>query len=83
MGVLLAVAVWQSVRPDQAADRSVRLSVPSVSTFTAAVMAFVVATAAQLGTAFGVAALLLVAALTTGIPERGSVIRRSPGMLRP
>jgi MFS family permease len=34
----------------------------------------IINTAAQLGTALGVAVLLLVAALTTGIPERGSAI---------
>ena len=34
----------RSVPPDRASDRSVRLSVPGVGTFTAAVMAFVIAT---------------------------------------
>ena len=43
VAVLLAGAIRRSVPPDQAVDRSVRLSVLSVSTFTAAVMAFVVA----------------------------------------
>jgi MFS family permease len=43
LAVLLAAAIRRAVPPDQGADRSVRLSVPSVSTFTAAVMAFVVA----------------------------------------
>jgi MFS family permease len=44
VAVLLATAIKRSVPPDHGVDRSVRLSVPSVSTFTAAVMAFVVAT---------------------------------------
>lgn len=43
VALLLAAAIGRSVPPDQAADRSVRLSLPSVGTFTAAVMAFVVA----------------------------------------
>jgi len=43
VALLLAGAIGRSVPPDRAADRSVRLSVPSVGTFTAAVMAFVVA----------------------------------------
>src|SRR5690348_5596279 len=43
LAVLLAVTIWRAVPPDRAGDRSVRLSVPSVSTFTGAVMAFVVA----------------------------------------
>jgi len=34
----------------------------------------IINTAAQLGTALGIAALLLVAALTTGIPEPGSPV---------
>lgn len=44
VAVLLAGAIRRSVPPDPAGDRSVRLSVASVGTFTAAVMAFVVAT---------------------------------------
>ena len=44
VAVLLAGAIRRSVPPDHAADRSVRLSVPSAATFTAAVMVFVVAT---------------------------------------
>ena len=44
IAVLLAVAIRRSVPPDQAVDRSVRLSVLSGSAFTAAVMAFVLAT---------------------------------------
>jgi MFS family permease len=44
VALLLAGAIRWSVPPDQDADRSVRLSLPSVSTCTAAVMAFVVAT---------------------------------------
>src|SRR5690348_7986435 len=36
LAVLLAVTIWRAVPPDRAGDRSVRLSVPSVSTFTAA-----------------------------------------------
>src|ERR1700758_3053074 len=43
LAALLAVAIGRAVPPDQAGDRSVRLSVPSVSAFTGAVMAFVVA----------------------------------------
>jgi hypothetical protein len=43
LAVLLAVAIGRAVPPDWAGDRSVRLSGPSVSTFTGAVMAFVVA----------------------------------------
>jgi len=44
VALLLAGAIARAVPPDQDADRSVRLSLPSVATFTAAVMAFVVAT---------------------------------------
>src|SRR5690349_15510167 len=44
VAVLLALAIKRSVPLDQSVDRSVRLSVGSASTFTAAVMAFVVAT---------------------------------------
>jgi MFS family permease len=44
LAVLLAAAIGRSVPPDDAADRSIRLSLPSSGTFTAAVMAFVVAT---------------------------------------
>jgi MFS family permease len=44
VAALLAWAIRRSVPPDQKVDRSVRLSVASVGTFTAAVMASVVAT---------------------------------------
>ena len=44
VAVLLAGAIRRSVPPDHGVDRSVRLSVASAGTFTAAVMAFVVAT---------------------------------------
>jgi MFS family permease len=44
VAVLLAAAIRRSVPSDQSADRSVRLSGLSVCAFTAAVMAFVVAT---------------------------------------
>src|SRR6185437_8273546 len=69
LAVLLAVAIGRAVPADRAADRSVRLSVPSVSTFTVAVMAFVVATTvlpqpgrAALGAALLAAGALLAAA---------------------
>ena len=67
--MLLAGAIRRAVPPDQAADRSVRLSVPSVSTFTAAVMAFVVATTLlpQPGRAALGAALLAVAVVLAGV----------------
>lgn len=43
LALLLAIAVARAVPPGQRGDWSVRLSIPSVTTFTAAVMAFVVA----------------------------------------
>jgi MFS family permease len=43
LAILLAMAIRRAVPADQAADRPVRLSVPSASAFTGAVMAFVVA----------------------------------------
>jgi MFS family permease len=69
VAVLLAGAIRRSVPKDQAGDRSVPLSVASVSTFTAAVMAFVVATTVlpQPGrTALGVA-LLAAAVVLAGV----------------
>lgn len=44
LGVLLAAAIWRAVPPDRETDRSIPLSLASFGTFTAAVMAFVVAT---------------------------------------
>src|SRR6185437_435578 len=68
LAVLLAVAIGRAVPADRAADRSVRLSVPSVSTFTVAVMAFVVATTVlpQPGRAALGATLLAAGALLAG-----------------
>jgi MFS family permease len=68
LAVLLAAAIRRAVPADRAADRSVRLSVPSVSTFTVAVMAFVVATTVlpQPGRAALGAALLAAGALLAG-----------------
>jgi hypothetical protein len=69
LAVLLAVTIGRAVPPDQAGDRSVRLSVPSVSTFTGAVMAFVVAATLlpQPGRAALGAALLAVATVLAGL----------------
>ena len=69
LAVLLAVAIGRAVPPDRAGDRSVRLSVPSVSTFTGAVMAFVVAATLlpQPGRAALGAALLAVAVVLAGV----------------
>jgi MFS family permease len=44
LAVMLAAAIWRAAPPDPQADRSIRLSVASFGTFTAAIMAFVVAT---------------------------------------
>jgi len=69
VAVLLAGAISRAVPPDRASDRSVRLSVLSVSTFTGAVMTFVVATTLlpQPGrTALG-AGLLAVAVFLAGV----------------
>jgi MFS family permease len=68
LAVLLAAAIGRAVPPDRARDRSVRLNVPSVSTFTAAVMAFVVATTLlpQPGKTAPGAALLVVAVVLAG-----------------
>jgi hypothetical protein len=70
--VLLAAAIGRAVPPDRAADRSVRLSLPSVSTFTAAAMAFVVAATLlpQPGKAALGVALLAAAALLAGVFDR-------------
>jgi MFS family permease len=83
LAVLLAVAIGRAVPPDQAVDRSVRLSVPSVSTFTAAVMAFVVATTLlpQPGRPALGAALLAVAVVLAGVFI--AVDRRSAAPLLP
>src|ERR1700751_5144682 len=69
LAVLLAVTIWRAVPPDRAGDRSVRLSVPSVSTFTGAVMAFVVAATLlpQPGRAALGSALLAVAVVLAGL----------------
>jgi MFS family permease len=69
VAVLLALAIKRSVPLDQSVDRSVRLSVGSASTFTAAVMAFVVATTLlpQPGRAALGGALLAVAVVLTGV----------------
>jgi MFS family permease len=69
LAVLLAAAIGRAVPPGQAVDGSVRLSVPSVSTFTGAVMAFVVATTLlpQPGRAALGAALLAVAVALAGL----------------
>lgn len=83
VAVLLAVAIRRSVPPDQSADASVRLSVPSVTAFTTAVMAFVVATTLlpQPGRAALGGALLAVAVVLTGVFI--TVDRRSPAPLLP
>ncbi len=44
LAVLLTAAIWRAAPRDPQTDRSVRLSLASFATFTAAVMAFVVAT---------------------------------------
>jgi MFS family permease len=83
VAALLAGAIRRSVPADQAADRSVRLSVLSVSTFTAAVMAFVVATTLlpQPGrTALG-GALSMVAVVLAGLFI--AIDRRSAAPLLP
>jgi MFS family permease len=69
LAALLAVAIGRAVPPDRAGDRSVRLSVLSVSTFTGAVMAFVVAATLlpQPGRATLGAALLAVAVVLAGL----------------
>ena len=69
LAVLLAAAIARAVPPDRAGDRSVRLSLPSVSAFTVAVMAFVVATTLlpQSGKTVLGAALLAVAAVLAGL----------------
>src|SRR6201987_2355286 len=69
LAVVLAVAIGRAVPPDRAGDRSVRLSVPSVSTFTGAVMAFVVAATLlpQPGRAALGSALLAVAVVLAGL----------------
>jgi MFS family permease len=69
LAVLLAVAIGRAVPPDRAGDRSVRLSVPSVSAFTGAVMAFVVAATLlpQPGRAALGGALLAVAVVLAGL----------------
>jgi MFS family permease len=68
VAALLAAAIVRAVPPDRPADRRVRLSVPTVSTFTAAVMVFVVATTLlpQPGRTAPGAALLAVAAVLAG-----------------
>jgi MFS family permease len=69
LAVLLATAIGRAVPPDRAGDRSVRLSIPSVSAFTAAVMALVVATTLlpQPGRAALGTALLAVAVVLAGL----------------
>ena len=69
VAVVLAAAIRRSVPRDDAADRSVRLSVPSAGTFTAAVMAFVVATTLlpQPGRAALGGVLLAAAAVLAGL----------------
>src|SRR5580704_1187516 len=69
VAVLLAVAIRRSVPRDQCADPSVRLSLLSVTAFTTAVMAFVVATTLlpQPGRAALGSALLAVAVVLAGV----------------
>jgi MFS family permease len=83
VAVLLAGAISRSVPPDQGVDRSVRLSAASASTFTAAVMAFVVATTLlpQPGRAALGGALLAVAVVLAGVFI--AVDRRSAAPLLP
>ena len=83
LAVLLAAAIGRAVPPDRAGDPSVRLSIPSVGAFTAAVMAFVVAATLlpQPGkTALG-AALLALAVVLAGAFV--AVDRRSAAPLLP
>jgi MFS family permease len=44
LAVLLTAAIWRAVPPDRETNRSIPLSLASFGTFTAAVMAFVIAT---------------------------------------
>lgn len=83
VAVLLTLAIKRSVPPDQSVDRSVRLSVTSASTFTAAVMAFVVATTLlpEPGRAALGGALLAVAVVLAGVFI--AVDRRSAAPLLP
>jgi predicted MFS family arabinose efflux permease len=83
VAVLLAAAIRRSVPRDQSADASVRLSVPSVTAFTTAVMAFVVATTLlpQPGRAALGGALLAVAVVLAGVFI--AVDRRSAAPLLP
>jgi Major Facilitator Superfamily len=83
LAVLLAAAIGRAVPPDRAADRSVRLSLPSASTFTAAAMAFVVAATLlpQPGKAALGVALLAAAALLADVFI--AVDRRSAAPLLP
>ena len=83
VAVLLAVAIRRSVPRDQSADASVRLSVPSVTAFTTAVMAFVVATTLlpQPGRAALGGLLLAVAVVLAGVFI--TVDRRSAAPLLP
>jgi MFS family permease len=84
VAVLLAMTIRRSVPRDQSADVSVRLSVPSVTAFTTAVMAFVVATTllpqpgrAALGGALLAAAVVLAGVFIT--VDRRSAARCCPG----
>jgi len=83
VALVLAGAIGRSVPPDRAADRSVRLSVPSVGTFTAAVMAFVIAATLlpQPGRTGLGAALAVAAAALAGVFV--AVDRRSAAPLLP
>lgn len=83
LAVLLAAAIGRSVPQDHAADRSVRLSLASSGTFTAAVMTFVVATTLlpERGRAVTGAVLLGTTAVLTGVFV--AVDRRSAAPLLP
>jgi MFS family permease len=69
LAMLLAVAIGRAVPPDGGADRSVRLNIPGVGTFTGAVMGFVVAMTLlpEPGRAALAAALFAVAVVLAGL----------------
>jgi MFS family permease len=87
LAVLLTAAIGRAIPPDRAGDRSVRLSIPSAGTFTAAVMAFVVAATLlpQPGkTALGAALLALSVVLAcafVAVDRRSAAPLLSPAVL--
>jgi MFS family permease len=84
LALVLAAAIGRTTPPDDGVDRSVRLSLASAAAFTAAVMAFVVATTLlpERGRTAAGAALLGVAVLLTGsfvVLDRRSAAPLLPG----